>query len=203
MRFLIWVCRVLLTVVIAAFVTTVFYMTHSVSMPEGAKAALNWITVAGTALLGLSWPLMRRYFQALLLLVGLGVARALFGVHPALPSQETQLLTNFQSDFLWVSIGVAFVALAGTIATRAIMSDRRMRAARQAASTASTGQYLTAGTTEPQKAEAPSVPEVKAPEVSETVVPPQEPEGSGTQAPEDQKAEEPTDKSAAADAKKK
>jgi hypothetical protein len=204
MRFFVWTCRVLLTVVIGAFVATVFYLTHSVSFPEGAKAALNWVTVAGTAVVGLAWPLMRRYWQALLLLVGLGVARALFGTHPGLSNLTTPLLTPFQSDFFWVSIGVVFVVLVVTIIARAILSDRHMRAMRQAASaTVITGPVVAAETaaalrepaalaeTAPAPVMAPEAPaEATEPEptqVMEAVAPPADPAAAAPQAAEGKK----------------
>lgn len=147
MRFLVWTCRVIITVVIGCFVATVFYLTHDVTMDDAAKAALNWITIVGTAVVGIAWPLMRKYWQALLLLVGVGVVRALFGTDPGLSSLDTPLLTPFQSDFLWVPIGATFLTLVGSIIVRAIISDRRMRAMKQQAPTVVTGQAVADQTT--------------------------------------------------------
>lgn len=142
MRSLVWLCRVIVVVVIGAFVAVIFYLTNSVSMPESAKAALNWVTVVGTAVVGLAWPLMRKYWQAFLLLVSLGVMRALFGVGPGLSSLRTPLLTPFQSDFLWVSIGVVVLATVAALVTRAILGDKAMRAMKAAASTVTTGEAV-------------------------------------------------------------
>ena len=147
MGFIVWICRVIVVVVIAAFVAIIFYLTHTVSMPESAKAALNWVTVVGTAVVGLAWPLMRRYWQALLLLISLGVMRALFGVDPGLSSLHTPLLTPFQSDFLWISIGVVFLAMVAALVTRAILGDKAMREMRAAATTVTTGAAVAAQTT--------------------------------------------------------
>lgn len=184
MRFLVWTCRVIITVVIGCFVATVFYLTHSVTMDDAAKAALNWVTVAGTAVVGIAWPLMRRYWQAFLLLVGLGVARGLFGEDPGLSNLTTPLLTPFQSDFLWVPIGATFLTLVGSITVRAIVSDRRMkRMQQQQASTVLTGQAVAQQTQAalqevPSDAESqPAVPEPEAPK---------EPEASEPSAPEEE-----------------
>jgi hypothetical protein len=136
MRVAIWTCRVIMVVVIAAFVATVFYMTHDVGTDmDSSKPALNLITVIGTALLGLVWPLMRRYWQALILLVSLGVFRGLFGTGPGLSSIEAPLLTPFQSDYLWVSIGVVALALVASLVVRAVVSDRALRVLKQTQST--------------------------------------------------------------------
>ncbi len=196
MRFLVWLCRVVVVVVIGAFVAIIFYLTHSVSMPEEAKAALNWVTVAGTALVGLAWPLMRRYWQALLLLISLGVLRGLFGEGPGLSSLRTPLLTPFQSDFLWVSIGVVFVASVAALVTRAILSDRAMRAMRTV-STVTTAEAVAAQTT----AVLQETPILQAPE---PVAPPVEVYEAGArdagQAPEvvkDSTAEEPVSEESA------
>lgn len=181
MRFLVWTCRVILAIAIGAFVATVFYLTHSVDMPEVARAVLNWTTVVATALVGFIWPLIRGYGQALLLLVGLTAARVLFGTDPGLSSLNIPLLTPFQSDFLWVSIGVTFLTLVVTVVARAIVSERHMRAIKQQqAAAVATSQGVGAATAaaiqEPASlAEpAPQVPET--PETPETVAPPAEPQ---------------------------
>lgn len=184
MRFLVWTCRVVMAVVIAAFVAIIFYMTHSVSFPEEAKAALNWATVVGTALVGLVWPLMRRYWQALLLLVSLGVLRALFGQGPGLSSMRTPLLTPFQSDFLWVSIGVVFVALAGALVTRAIHSDRAMRSMRAAATATTAGAVAVQTAAALQETAVAPVPEPVAPALEPVAPPADAPEGAGGEEPE-------------------
>jgi hypothetical protein len=132
MRFLVWACRVILVVVIAAFVATVFYMTHNVGTSmDSALPALDLITVIGAGLVGLLWPLMRRYWQALFLLIGLGVFRGLFG-RPGLANINTQLPTHFQDDFLWASMGVTALALVVALVVRAILGDRALRALKQA-----------------------------------------------------------------------
>lgn len=160
MRLLVWVCRLLLVVIIGSFVGTVFYLTHDVAFPEGVRAALNWITVAASAVVGLAWPFMRRYWQALLLLIGLLAFRLLFGENPSLFAvQDPSLLTPFQSDFLWVPIGVTAASLIGTIVFRAIVSDRNLQAMRQAASTVTTGSDVAAETEVAlQETSAPEVP---------------------------------------------
>jgi hypothetical protein len=133
MRFLVWTLRVIMAVVVAAFVATVFYMTHAVGTDmDGVKPTLNLITVIGTALVGLAWPLMRRYWQALILLLGLGVARGLFGTDPGLSSLNYPLLTPFQSDYLWISIGVVALASIVSLVIRAVVSDQKLRALKQA-----------------------------------------------------------------------
>jgi hypothetical protein len=132
MRFLVWTCRVIMAVVIAAFVATVFYMTHAVGTDmDSAKPVLNLITVIGAALVGLAWPLMRRYWQALILLVSLGVLRGLFGAGPGLSSLKYPLLTPFQCDYLWISIGVVALTLVASLVVRAVASDRALRAMKQ------------------------------------------------------------------------
>jgi hypothetical protein len=132
MRFLVWTCRVIMAVVVAAFVATVFYMTHSVGTDmDSAKPVLNLITVIGAALVGLAWPLMRRYWQALILLVTLGVLRGLFGTGPGFSSLKYPLLTPFQCDYLWISIGVVALALVASLVVRAVASDRALRAMKQ------------------------------------------------------------------------
>jgi hypothetical protein len=134
MRFLVWVCRVILVATVAAFVATLFYMTHNVGTDmDSAKPALNLITVIGAAVLGLVWPLMRRYWQALVLLISLGVFRGLFGFQD-FESLKTPLLTPFQADYLWVPIGVTAAALLITLVARALTSDRKLRALRHAQS---------------------------------------------------------------------
>jgi hypothetical protein len=135
MRFVVWTCRVIMAAVIVAFVATVFYVTHDVGTHmDGAKPVLNLITVAGAALVGFIWPLLRRYWQGLMLLVSLLVMRGLFG-RPEIPgpSLETPLLTPFQSDFLWIPIGVVALMLVVTLVARAVASDRKLRALKQAA----------------------------------------------------------------------
>jgi len=198
MRFLVWLCRVIVVVVIGAFVAVIFYLTHSVSMPESAKAALNWATVIGTAVVGLAWPLMRKYWQAFLLLISLGVMRALFGVDPGLSSLRTPLLTPFQSDFLWVSIGVVVVATAAALVTRAILGDRAMRAMRAATTTTVTTGDAVAEQTAAALGEASAPP---APEMvvsgAATVAPPADAPEAG-EASEGEAAEKPA-KSADAD----
>ena len=132
MRFLVWTCRLIMAVVVAAFVATVFYMTHAVGTDmDSVKPVLNLITVIGTAVVGLAWPLMRRYWQALILLVALGVLRGLFGEGPGLSTLNYPLLTPFQSDYLWISIGVVVLALIVSLVTRAVASDRALRAMKQ------------------------------------------------------------------------
>ncbi len=134
MRFLVWVCRVILAATIAAFVATIFYMTHDVgTQMDSAKPALNLITVIGAGVLGLAWPLMRRYWQALLLLISLGVLRGLFGFEDFV-SLKTHLLTPFQVDYLWIPIGIVAVFLVVTLVTRAVVSDKKLRALRHAQS---------------------------------------------------------------------
>lgn len=130
MRFLVWTCRVILLATVAAFVATLFYMTHDVGTQiDSAKPALNLITVIGAAVLGFVWPLMRRYWQALLLLISLGAFRGLFGFQ-GFESLKTPLLTPFQVDYLWVAIGVTAAALLVTLVARAIISDKKLRALR-------------------------------------------------------------------------
>jgi hypothetical protein len=122
-----------MAVVVAAFVATVFYMTHAVGTDmDSVKPALNLIAVIGTALVGFAWPLMRRYWQALILLVTLCVLRGLFGTGPGLSSLKYPLLTPFQSDYLWISIGVVALALVASLVMRAVVSDRALRAMKQA-----------------------------------------------------------------------
>lgn len=134
MRFLVWICRVILAATIAAFVATVFYMTHDVgTQMDSAKPALNLITVIGAGVLGLAWPLMRRYWQALLLLISLGALRGLFGFED-FADLKTQLLTPFQVDYLWIPVGVVAVFLVVTLVTRAIVSDKKLRALKRAQS---------------------------------------------------------------------
>ena len=192
MRFLVWLCRVIVVVVIGAFVAVIFYLTHSVSMPDSAKAALNWVTVAGTAVIGLAWPLMRRYWQALLLLIGLGVMRALFGEGPGLSSLRIPLLTPFQSDFLWVSIGVVVLVSIVALVTRAILGDRAIRAMRAAATTVTTGQAVAAQTAAALgEVLAPPAPEMVAPTVRTVAPPPVTTEAGGS--PEADTAVEPAD----------
>ena len=161
MRLLVWLCRVILFVVVGAFVATVFYMTHDVGTDmDSAKPVLNLVTVIGAGLLGFVWPLIRRYWQALLLLIGLGVLRGLFAADPGLSSLRTPLLTPFQSDYLWISIGVVGFFLIATLAGRAITSDRKLRALKQAP---------TIGTPAMEVKPAQSAPEVRiadAPQVS-------------------------------------
>ncbi len=157
MRLLVWVCRVILFVVVGAFVATVFSLIHRVGTDmDSAKLALDLVTVIGAGLLGLIWPLMRRYWQALLLLIGLGVVRGLFGADPGLSTLETPLLTPFQSDYIWISIGVTGFFLIATLATRAITSDRKLRALRKATTIATPAQVVTS---------AASVTEVRIPDV--------------------------------------
>jgi hypothetical protein len=128
MRFLVWICRVILLATVAAFVATLFYMTHTVGTEwASAKPALNLVTVIGAAVLGFVWPLMRRYWQALLLLISLVVFRGLFGFQD-FEDLKTPLLTPFQSDYLWVPIGVVAVVLVVTLVARAVVSDRKVRA---------------------------------------------------------------------------
>lgn len=192
----------MVAVVIGCFVATVFYLTHTGAFAEAAKATLNWVTVAGAALVGLVWPLMRRYWQAALLLVGLGVFRALFGTHPALSSLHTPLLTPFQSDFLWIPIGVTFLALVGMIVGRALISDRNMQAMRKAASTVTTGEDVADETAAAmEEASTSSVPEPAALEAEAEVkadvkadVPEAAPAEEPPAAPEEPPAEEKTSK---------
>jgi len=128
MRFLVWICRLILLATVAAFVAILFYMTHDVgTQMDSAKPALNLITVIGSAVLGFVWPLMRRYWQALLLLISVGAFRGLFGFQ-GFEGLKTPLLTPFQVDFLWVPIGVTAAALVVTLIARAVVSDKRMRA---------------------------------------------------------------------------
>jgi hypothetical protein len=128
MRFLVWICRVILLATVAAFVATLFYMTHNMgTQMDSAKPALNLVTVIGASVLGLGWPLMRRYWQALILLISLGVLRGLFGFQD-FESLRIPLLTPFQADYLWVPIGVVAAALVVTLIARAVTSDRKLRA---------------------------------------------------------------------------
>lgn len=128
MRALVWTCRLVMAVVAAAFVATIFYMTHKVgTQMDVAKPTLNLVAVIGAGLIGIVWPLMRRYWQALVLLVSLGVFRGLFGTNPGLTSLTTPLATPFQSDYLWFSMGAIVLALLATLIGRAIASDRRLR----------------------------------------------------------------------------
>jgi 4-amino-4-deoxy-L-arabinose transferase-like glycosyltransferase len=130
MRFLVWTWRVVLTVVVGAFVATVYYMTHDMGTDmDVAMPALNLVTVIGTALLGIVWSSARRYWHAFILLVVLGIMRGLFGF-PAVT--EPKLLTNFQSDFLWVSIGVVGLALVVSLTARAVISERALKSAKAA-----------------------------------------------------------------------
>jgi hypothetical protein len=127
MRFLVWICRLILLATVAAFVATLFYMTHDVGTQlDSAKPALNLITVIGSAALGFAWPLMRRYWQALILLISVGAFRGLFGFDD-FESLKTPLLTPFQVDYLWIPIGVVAVFLVVTLVTRAIVSDKKLR----------------------------------------------------------------------------
>ena len=127
MRFLVWTWRVILVVVAAAFVATIYYMTHDVGTSmDGAMPALNLITVIGTGLLGIIWSIARRYWHALMLLVTLGLFRGLFWYG------HTELLTDFQKLWLLVSIGVVVVAFVVTLTARALANDRALKAVRAA-----------------------------------------------------------------------
>jgi 4-amino-4-deoxy-L-arabinose transferase-like glycosyltransferase len=130
MRLLVWTWRVVLAVVVGAFVATIYYMAHDVgTYMDGAMPALNLITVIGTALLGIVWAVTRRYWHAFILLVVLGIMRGLFGFPSA---TEPKLLTHFQSDFLWVSIGVVGLALVVVLTARAVISERALKATKVA-----------------------------------------------------------------------
>jgi hypothetical protein len=183
MRFLVWVCRLIMLVVVAAFVATIFYVTHDVgTQMDSAKPALNLITVIGAALLGFLWPLMRRYWQAFALLVSLGALRILFG-QPELFKLDllNPLLTPFQSDFLWIPIGVAPFMLLVTLVARAVASDRKLRAMKQVVATANlaptsatltpVATYLAAAVPSPPVAAAPDL--VAAPVEPEPAVAPE------------------------------
>jgi 4-amino-4-deoxy-L-arabinose transferase-like glycosyltransferase len=128
MRFLVWTWRVVLAVVVAAFIATIFYMTHDVGTDmDPAMPALNLITVIGTALLGITWTVTRRYWHALILLVALGVFRGLFGFG------ERELLTDFQALWLLVSIGVVGLVFVVSLTARALINDRAAKAAKAGA----------------------------------------------------------------------
>ena len=137
MRFLVWICRVIMAVVVAAFVATVFSMTHDVDM-DGVQFALGLITVIGAGVVAVAWPLMHRYWQSLILLLSLGLFRGLFG-SPGLTSLEADLVTELQATFLWVTVGVGVVALAATLVWRAIANERALNAMKQAVSASIAG----------------------------------------------------------------
>ena len=119
MSFLTWLWRVILLVVAACFVTTIYYMTHNVDM-DLVLPAVNVVTVAGTALLGVIWTATRRYWYVLIMLVSIGLLRGLF---------NDELLTDFQSVWLLISGGfVVFILLVALIA-RVLKEDSAKRAA--------------------------------------------------------------------------
>jgi hypothetical protein len=189
MRFLVWVCRLILVVVVAAFVATIFYVTHDVgTQMDSAKPALNLVTVIGAGLLAFFWPLMRRYWQALALLVSLGALRVLFG-QPELFKLDllNPLLTPFQSDFLWIPIGVAPFMLLVTLVARAVASDRKLRAMKQVVATATVVSAATAvavAVPEPLMVAAPEVASAPfAPEPAAAPEPMAAPESAATEAP--------------------
>jgi hypothetical protein len=122
MRFLVWTWRVVLLVVVGAFVATAYYMTHDVGRHmDSAMPALNLISVIGAGLLGVVWTLSRRYWHTLILLVALGLLRGLFG---------DELLTEFQSLWVLVAIGVAGLVFVVTLTARALINDRALKAAK-------------------------------------------------------------------------
>ena len=125
MRFLIWTWRVVLVVVVGAFVATLYYVTRDAGEHiKGAIPTLSLITVIGPALLGIVWAVTRRYWHAFILLVALGLLRGLFGFPNA---TEPELITNWQADFLWVPIGVIALALVVALTVRAVLSERALK----------------------------------------------------------------------------
>jgi len=124
MRFLVWTWRVVSVIVLGAFVATVYYVTHErftdVSGMDAALPALNLVTVIGAGLLGVVWTFARRYWHALFLLASLGVARGLLG---------DELLTEFQNFWLFISIGVVGLVFVVTLTARALVNDRKLKAA--------------------------------------------------------------------------
>jgi hypothetical protein len=124
MRFLVWTWRVVAAIVLGAFVATVYYVTHErfadVSGMDAALPTLNLVTVVGVGLLGVVWTFARRYWHALLLLASLGVVRGLLG---------DELLTEFQNFWLFISIGVAGLVFVVSLTARALVNDRKLRAA--------------------------------------------------------------------------
>ena len=112
-----------MAVVVGAFVATVYYMTHDVGTDmDSAMPALSLITAIGTGLLGVVWTICRRYWHTLILLIALGVLRGLF----AFP----RLLTQWQTDYLWVSIGVIGLGLVVTLTARTLVNERALKAAK-------------------------------------------------------------------------
>lgn len=138
MRALVWTCRLILIVVVLAFAATVCYQTYSGDIPaklNPAMLALNYVTVIGASLAGLLLPVARRYWQSLGLLLALVAARVLFGgTKPRLAGLERELLTDFQSNLIWIAIGVTGLALIVTITWRAIAGERAVKAIKHAAS---------------------------------------------------------------------
>jgi hypothetical protein len=118
MSFLTWLWRIVLALVAASFVTTVYYMTHDVDIGV-ALPVTNIIAIAGVALLGVLWTIGRRYWYTLIMLIALGLLRGLF---------NEELLTNFQSPAVFIAGGfVAFILLVVLIA-RVILLDRAKKA---------------------------------------------------------------------------
>jgi len=146
MRILVWTCRVILTVVVLAFAATVFYMTHDVDDHfDSAMPALNLVTVIGASLVGLTWPITRRYWHSLALLIALVGVRILYGGEsPSLSTLDTELLTPWQSNYIWIAIGVTGLSLIVTITWRAVAGDKAVRAIREAAAGTTAAQTVTA-----------------------------------------------------------
>ncbi len=124
MRFLVWTWRVVSAIVLGAFVATVYYVTHErftdVSGMDAVLPALNLVTVVGAGLLGVVWMLAGRYWHGLILLASLGVVRGLLG---------DELLTEFQNFWLFISIGVVGLVFVVTLTARALVTDRKLKAA--------------------------------------------------------------------------
>jgi 4-amino-4-deoxy-L-arabinose transferase-like glycosyltransferase len=130
MRILIWTWRVVLAVVVGTFIATAYYMTHPGTNMRGTMAALELVSVIGAGVLGLVWTLAKRYWHALILLIVLGLLGGLFRFTGETP--EHGLLTEFQSIFVFVAIGVVALVFVITLTARALVADRALKAVRQA-----------------------------------------------------------------------
>ena len=134
MRCLIWTWRVVLAVTVGTFIATAYYILHGEpSSMDSAMPALNLITVIGAALVGIAWTLSRRYWYTLILLVAMGLVRGLF---------DEKVLTEFQSLYVLVSIGVIGFVFVVTLTARALINDRALKAAKETGVSLAPGQTV-------------------------------------------------------------
>ncbi len=152
-----WIWRVILALVVASFITTIYYMTHNVDM-DVILPTVNVITVAGTALLGVIWTASRRYWYVLIMVVLLGLLRGLF---------NDELLTDFQSTWVIVAGGFVVFMLLVVLMMRVLKHDRARRAAAAAAEAAEAAAHPKPGETAVA-----ATPVERAPAVAQPAPPP-------------------------------